>query len=348
MTFERNKYKDFATIQLKDRWTVPVLVTLFTTLLLKLFEIPANMMSFSVENLLNAFNNIDSFSTPQELLNSLYSGTNLPGLYLLSILETVVSVILSFAGLKVFIKMSFSKEPVSFKLFIEGLSDWGRAILCYFWEFLWIFLWALTALPLCFIFGVIIAIIGIEDTSIVISVMPLLMIGGLIPAIYKAIRYSMTDLLCVEFPELSIRKAMKISIKITEGHVGNILVTYLSFIGWFMLGAISFGIANLWISPYFSMIMVNVYHALLKGAIEDGKISIDDLKNTPKTEPSPAPQPQAPKVIEAPAPSYTETEQTEANTETTDQTIDQAIEQTTDQNTEAQPSDNIDTSEQGE
>ena len=38
--FERKKYKSFAKTQLSGRWGVPILVTLFVTIIIRIFGIP--------------------------------------------------------------------------------------------------------------------------------------------------------------------------------------------------------------------------------------------------------------------------------------------------------------------
>ena len=100
----------------------------------------------------------------------------------------------------------------------------------------------------------------------------------MIPAFIKAFAYSQTFYLAAEYQNLKITDALRLSIKLTDGHKLDILLADLSFIGWFLLGIITFGIANLWITPYFRMSMTNVYHALLKEALENEKIKPEELK----------------------------------------------------------------------
>ena len=84
-------------------------------------------------------------------------------------------------------------------------------------------------------------------------------------------------LLVAEFPELGIRKALRISILITKGHRMDIFITELSFIPLELFGLITLGIGFLWVGPFMRMTRINIYHALLKDALETQKLHPEDL-----------------------------------------------------------------------
>ena len=81
----------------------------------------------------------------------------------------------------------------------------------------------------------------------------------------------------VEYKDVSVTKAMRISMEITKGHKWDIFVMYLSFIGWDILCILTVGIGTLWLTPYKNMTYTNAYHAMLKEAIESGRITPEDL-----------------------------------------------------------------------
>ena len=70
---------------------------------------------------------------------------------------------------------------------------------------------------------------------------------------------------------------MRISIEITKGHKWDLFVMYLSFLGWDILSVLTIGILELWLSPYKNMTYTNAYHALIKEALESGRIKPEDL-----------------------------------------------------------------------
>ena len=71
-----------------------------------------------------------------------------------------------------------------------------------------------------------------------------------IGAIILGLAYAMVPFILHDNPELSTIDAMKASRELMRGHKWDLFVLYLSFIGWFLLGIITCGIAFFWIQPY--------------------------------------------------------------------------------------------------
>lgn len=80
-----------------------------------------------------------------------------------------------------------------------------------------------------------------------------------IPGIIKAISYSMAYFVLADNPELSAKEALDESKRITSGHIGDLFVLYLSFIPWVLLGAITCGLALIYVVPYMQTTMANYY-----------------------------------------------------------------------------------------
>lgn len=193
-------------------------------------------------------NNVEAFLESTENSTSYYNdfeyiSENSPSSFL-AIIKTLITAVLLIAQLSVYLLMSRSAEPVKLANFIEGFANWFRGILALLWQTLWIFLWSLLFI---------------------------------IPGIVKGFAYSQTFFLVAEFPKLSIRKAMKISMIITNGHKGDLFVMCLSFIGWEILSCFTFGIGKLWLTPYETLSFTNAYRGMLKDALTSGKITSEDL-----------------------------------------------------------------------
>ncbi len=60
----------------------------------------------------------------------------------------------------------------------------------------------------------------------------------------------MSLLIAIEYPEISGREALKLSMKITDGYKWDIFLLGLSFIGWIILCVLTLGIGFLWLSSY--------------------------------------------------------------------------------------------------
>lgn len=235
--FERKKYKSFAKKQLSGRWGIPILVTLFITVISGIFSIP-DILKIIRSGYMEAILNNDYYGA----LSAYNTATSTS--FITSIVLMIVSAILEVAAIGVYIKMSRSPEPVSFSDFIEGFNNWARAALGVLWQTLWTFLW---------------------------------MLLFIIPGIIKSIAYSQMFYIIAEYKDVSVTKAMRISIMITKGHKWDLFVMYLSFIGWALLAPFTLGILYFWLIPYMNMTYINAYHALMKEALEDGRIKPEDL-----------------------------------------------------------------------
>lgn len=81
----------------------------------------------------------------------------------------------------------------------------------------------------------------------------------IIPGIIKAYSYSMTFFILAENKGMPVLEAITLSRKMMDGHKMDLFVLFLSFIGWVFLVAITFGIAGIWVYPYFYAAMTNFY-----------------------------------------------------------------------------------------
>lgn len=89
-----------------------------------------------------------------------------------------------------------------------------------------------------------------------ISLWSLLLI---IPGIIKAYSYSMTYFILAENKGMPVLEAITLSRKMMDGHKMDLFLLFLSFIGWFILVLITFGIAGIWVYPYLYATFSNFY-----------------------------------------------------------------------------------------
>ena len=241
--FDRKKYKSFARIQLKNRRTVPVFMTLITVLVLLLLSLPLIKTSIAMySEILQASALSLNKNALLQIVRKYQESSPLDSF--LSWLVFFVTAICVIAQFCVYLKMSRGPEPVSFGDFFAGFAYWLRAIGAALWCLLWTYLW---------------------------------MLLFVIPGIVKAIAYSQTFFIVAEFPHVPVTQALDISKKITRGYKTDLFVLYLSFLGWDLLCVLTLGIASLWVIPYQTMTCVNAYHALMKRALETGIVTAEDL-----------------------------------------------------------------------
>lgn len=284
--FDRKKYKQFAKLQLKERWTVPVLMTLVALIINVIFSLP-EYINYPYEQLLAAIQQGDFYAVANFFYNSDSQISNTP--FILSIIHTLVTFVLTFVCVRIYIKLSQSPDKVSFSDYLQNFNYWGRGILVGLWKFLWLIIWSLIILPITFICAFIMVMFetpkimaGGDINEILIA--PTLILTVIILVlltiirIVKGLSYSMAELIAAEHEKCTITQALNISKKITKGHKKELFLMYLSFILWYLLCIITLNIASLWVSPYISMTKVNAYHALLKNAFEENLIHVEDFE----------------------------------------------------------------------
>ena len=84
----------------------------------------------------------------------------------------------------------------------------------------------------------------------------------IIPGIIAMIRYSMAYFILQDNPEMKGFDAIKASCEMMKGHKMELFCLALSFIGWFLLGCITFGIGFLWVIPYYRTAKAEFYEKI--------------------------------------------------------------------------------------
>ncbi|WP_407308924.1 DUF975 family protein [Desulfosporosinus sp. SB140] len=89
----------------------------------------------------------------------------------------------------------------------------------------------------------------------------------IIPGIIAGFRYSMAYYIMMDNPHLSAFEALKQSKNMMVGHKFELFVLELSFLGWFLLGTLTCGLALLWVNPYYEATKANFYQDLKANSI---------------------------------------------------------------------------------
>ncbi len=130
-------------------------------------------------------------------------------------------------------------------MFANGFSNYGRNLGGMLWMELFVFLWSLLFM---------------------------------IPGIIKALAYSMTPFILADCPNVRATDAIKLSMRMTHGHKGGIFVMCLSFIGWWILSGLTFGILQiLFVGPYTSTSFAGLYVDLKARALSSGIIRPEEI-----------------------------------------------------------------------
>lgn len=102
----------------------------------------------------------------------------------------------------------------------------------------------------------------------------------IVPGIIKSLAYFMVPYILAEYPNVAPKDAHKLSERMTNGYKGDIFVAELSFIGWSMLSALTFGILEIvFVGPYQSITFGGIYEELKRNALENGTVRIEELED---------------------------------------------------------------------
>lgn len=81
----------------------------------------------------------------------------------------------------------------------------------------------------------------------------------IVPGIIAAIKYSMAYYILNENPEIGALEAIRKSKEMMDGHKMRFFEMWLSFLGWFIFGAVTFGLGMIYAIPYYRAAKANFY-----------------------------------------------------------------------------------------
>ena len=99
---------------------------------------------------------------------------------------------------------------------------------------------------------------GLSDVS-VLAITELLSLAGLLVGFLITLPLYFIFWIYVDDPDIDTRDAFRRSISLMRGAKWRLCLMQLSFVGWTLLGALSFGIGFLWILPYTDQAFTNFY-----------------------------------------------------------------------------------------
>ena len=125
-------------------------------------------------------------------------------------------------------------ESFDIKNLFDGFNNFLNTFLLYLLNYIFIFLWSLLLI---------------------------------VPGIIKSLSYSMSFYIMAENPEMTPSEVRKASIAMMEGNKWRLFCLNFSFIGWYFLCGLTFGILTFWVIPYVQTAMAAFYEEI-KGAGE--------------------------------------------------------------------------------
>ncbi len=104
-----------------------------------------------------------------------------------------------------------------------------------------------------------------------------------IPGIIYHYKTYFVDFIMADNPNLTWQETIELSKKMTNGHKGELFIFDLSFILWYMLVGITFGIAGIYVFPYIVTAQALYYENFKQRALQTGQMNAQDfLSNNEK------------------------------------------------------------------
>lgn len=141
-----------------------------------------------------------------------------------------------------FTMVFYGGTPEFSTMFQQGFGvNYARKLGGYLWMQLWIFLWSMLFV---------------------------------IPGIIKSFSYAVTPYILANYPDVPAKEALNLSKRITNGHKADLFVFYLSFLGWHLLSALTFGLLEIfYVGPYMSIATSGYLGEMVENAVRDGVVS---------------------------------------------------------------------------
>ncbi len=100
----------------------------------------------------------------------------------------------------------------------------------------------------------------------------------IIPGIIKMYAYRLVPYILADNPNIGHKRAIELSNQMTMGQKLDIFILDLSFLGWYLLGALAFGIGVLFVQPYYDATNAELYFELRQQALNRGITTEEELR----------------------------------------------------------------------
>ena len=256
-------FKKSALESLKGRWKIPLIASLITIGLIICLIVTVYPWEILFSSDFSAF----------------YISSFIGKMLVLYAVILLIFPVLTFSYLVLIQKMRKTKEKIVFSDYVEGFSFWNKGILAVLWQCLWYFLWVLLFF-VCFaiIMGVSVLLI---DANLSFVGTAIIFVGIIIFYVFifsKYYSYCMNLYILANNPKIKIKKALALSIKITNGYRGKLFLLDLSFFGWYLLCCLTLGIGIIFYYPYYMMTFSNACEFLRKKAIKNCVVKAEDFE----------------------------------------------------------------------
>jgi len=165
--------------------------------------------------------------------------------YFISTVVTLVTLVVAVNMAGAYVKLYVKEQASAGEPFSQLPVNFGRKLGGSLWMALFVWLWSLLFI---------------------------------IPGIVKVYAYRMTPYILARHPEVSATEALNLSKRMTKGNKGKLFVMDLSFIGWFLLTGLTFGILGIfYVDPYYYTTSAGFFVEIRDTSLANGVVSYEEL-----------------------------------------------------------------------
>lgn len=202
------------------------------------------------------------------------------------LISLVITPVLAFGFLVSIIKLKRSEEVGYIDFFKNGFNQFGKV-----WGVIGQTILKMILPIVAIIISIILIAIGGVSTVTSGEGMGFLAILGvilyivsLIWAIVKGFSYVLAQYILYDNPDMDSKSIVEKSEELMQGHKWAWFWLPITFIGWIILGTLSFGIGFLWIMPYLQVALVIFYEDLAGNTISTKTTEVQPEDNGPISE----------------------------------------------------------------
>ncbi len=202
-----------------------------------------------------------------------------------AIINLVITPVLAFGFLVSIIKLKRNEEVGYIDFFKNGFNQFGKV-----WGVIGQTILKMILPVIALIISIVLiaiggagAIVSGEGMGFLAILGMILYIVSLVWVIIKGFSYVLAQYILYDNPDMDSKSIVENSEELMQGHKWAWFWLPITFIGWFFLGALSFGIGFLWIMPYLQVALV-VFYEDLAGNISSQPIETQPEDNGPISE----------------------------------------------------------------
>jgi uncharacterized membrane protein len=181
-------------------------------------------------------------------------------LFAINLLVVLALIALMVNVMREYLKIYRSEHTHVMALYPDFMTHLGHNMGGMMWMALWGFIWSLISVPV-----ILLAVYLMRTTGRGMRLLAIVLVGpvhliALIPAIVKGISYGMTPFILTDQPDIPAREALKLSMRMMAGHKKELFKLALSFLGWYVLAVLTFGILYItYVGPYYYTTLAGFY-----------------------------------------------------------------------------------------